>query len=84
MGQSKFDGLNSLISGGIDYTPFFLMDILTVSAGYKEFSILDAISNTITLGAGINIFGLSMDYAYEMSDHYEYNANNYASIGLDF
>jgi len=84
MGQSKYDGINTLISGGLDYTPFFLLNFVTISAGYKEFSVLDSISNTTTLGAGINLFGLSLDYAYEMSDHYEYDSNNYASIGFDF
>ncbi len=84
LGQFKFDGVNTLMSGGLDYTPSFLFSMLTISAGYKEFSVLDNISNTITLGVGLNLFGLSVDYAYEKSDHFEYDANNFASIGFDF
>ncbi len=84
MGQFKFDGVNTLLSAGLDYTPGFLFNILTISAGYKEFSVLDNISNTITLGVGLNLFGLSVDYAYEKSDHFEYDANNFASVGFDF
>jgi hypothetical protein len=84
MGQFKFDGTNSLMSAGLDYTPEFLWDALTLSAGYKEYSVLDKTSNTITLGVGLNLFGLSLDYAYEKSDHFEYEANNFASVGFDF
>ena len=84
LGQFKFDGVNTLMSGGLDYTPSFLFRMLTISAGYKEFSVLDNISNTVTLGVGLNLFGLSVDYAYEKSDHFEYDANNFASIGFDF
>ena len=84
MGQFKFDGVNSLMSAGLDYTPSFIWDVLTISAGYKEFSVLDSISNTITMGVGLNLFGLSLDYAYEKSDHFEYDANNFASVGFDF
>ena len=84
LGQFKFDGVNTLMSVGLDYTPNFLLGMLTLSGGYKEFSVLDSISNTITLGAGLNLFGLSIDYAYEKSDHFEYDANNFASVGFDF
>ena len=84
LGQLKFDGVNSLVSGGLDYSPSFLFNMLTISAGYKEFSVLDNISNTITMGVGLNLWGLSLDYAYEKSDHFEYDANNFASIGFDF
>lgn len=84
LGQFKFDGINTLMSAGVDYTPHFLFGMLTLSAGYKEFSVLDSISNTTTLGVGLNIFGVSMDYAYERSDHFEYDSNTFASIGIDF
>ena len=84
MGQYKYDGVNSLVSAGVDYTPSIIMNTLTLSAGYKEFSVLNNISNTITLGVGLNLFGASLDYAYEKSDHFEYDSNNFASIGFDF
>lgn len=84
LGQFKFDGINTLMSVGLDYTPSFLLGALTISGGYKEFSVLDGVSNTITLGVGLNLFGLSIDYAYEKSDHFEYDANNFASVGFDF
>ena len=84
LGQFKFDGVNTLMSAGLDYTPGFLFDMLTISGGYKEFSVLDNISSTITLGVGLNLFGLSIDYAYEKSDHFEYDSNTFASIGFDF
>ena len=84
MGQFKFDGVNSLMSAGMDYTPGFLFKMLTISGGYKEFSVMDSLGSTITLGVGLNLFGLSVDYAYEKSDHFEYDANTFASIGFDF
>ncbi|MGA0241956.1 MAG: hypothetical protein ACO3K7_03025 [Candidatus Marinamargulisbacteria bacterium] len=84
MGQFKYDGVNTLIGAGLDYTPGFLWDALTLSVGYKEFSVLDSTDNTMTFGVGLNLFGLSLDYAYEKSDHFEYDANNFASVGIDF
>ncbi|MGC6366822.1 MAG: hypothetical protein ACON35_02345 [Candidatus Marinamargulisbacteria bacterium] len=84
MGQYKYDGVNSLVSAGVDYTPSIIMNTLTLSAGYKEFSVLNNRANTITLGVGLNVFGASLDYAYEKSDHFEYDSNNFASIGFDF
>ncbi len=84
MGQFKYDGTNTLMGAGLEYTPKFLYNVLTLSAGYKEYSALDTISNTVTFGAGLNIFGLSLDYAYEQSDHFEYDSNNFASVGFDF
>ncbi len=84
MGQFKYDGTNTLMGAGLEYTPKFLMEMLTLSAGYKEYSALDTISNTVTFGAGLNLFGLSLDYAYEQSDHFEYDSNNFASVGFDF
>ena len=65
MGQYKYDGVNSLVSAGVDYTPSIIMNTLTLSAGYKEFSVLNNRANTITLGVGLNVFGASLDYAYE-------------------
>ena len=84
MGQFKYDGTNTLMGAGLEYTPKFLKEMLTLSAGYKEYSALDTISNTVTFGAGLNLFGLSLDYAYEQSDHFEYDSNNFASVGFDF
>ena len=84
MGQIKFDGVNSLMSAGVEYQPQFLWNVLSISAGYKEYSVLDKISNTVTLGAGIHLFGVSLDYAYEQSDHFEYDTNSFASVGFNF
>jgi hypothetical protein len=84
MGQFKFDGINTLMSAGMDYTPGFLFNMLTISGGYKEFSVMDTLASTVTLGVGLNLFGLSLDYAYEKSDHFEYDANTFASVGFDF
>lgn len=84
LGQFKYDGVNTLMAAGVEYTPSFLLNALTLSAGYKEYSVLDKISNTVTLGVGLDLFGVSLDYAYEQSDHFEYDAYNFASIGIDF
>ena len=84
MGQYKYDGVNSLVSAGLDYTPSIILRVVTLSAGYKEFSILDETSSTITMGIGLNLFGMSIDYAYEKSEHFEFDSNNFASIGFDF
>mgnify|MGYP001962517001 CR=1 FL=1 len=84
MAQYKYDGVNTLMSAGLDFTPGLLWGILDLSAGYREFSALDKVKHTTTYGVGLNLFGLSLDYAYEKSDHFEYDAYNFASIGIDF
>ena len=83
LGQLKFDGTNSLVSVGTTYTPGFLMDILSFSIGYKEYSVLDAVKNTLTLGMGLDLYGINLNYAYEKSDHIEFDSNNYFSMSFN-
>ncbi|MDA1353792.1 MAG: hypothetical protein O3A01_04885 [bacterium] len=84
MSQYKDDGTNGLMSLGIGYTPRWLWDVLTIRAGYKEYSALADVRNTITLGVSLNLFGLNFDYAYEESEHIEYDSNTYFSLSMDF
>jgi len=82
-GQVKYDNINPLISAGLSYSPS-LLKFIRLSAGYKEYSVLKDIKSTVTMGAGLDLFGVKLDYAYETSDHIEFNSNSYFSIGLSF
>ena len=82
-GQVKYDSVNPLISMGVSYQPS-LLKFLKLSAGYKEFSVLKNIKSTTSFGAGLSLYGINLDYAYEISQHIEYNSNSYFSIGLSF
>ncbi|MBT5855012.1 hypothetical protein HOH87_00060 [bacterium] len=83
MGQIKFDGVNSLVSLGGTWRPGFTKNLISFNLGYKEFSILNDVKNNITLGAGLDLFGIKLDYAFEKSEHAEYDSNNYFSISLN-
>lgn len=84
-GQLKNGGrLNQAAkSFGIQYHPSFL-SILEISAGYKEFPVLDEINNNLTLGLGLNVFNLKFNYAYETSEHIVYNHKHYFSVAVRF
>ncbi len=83
-GQFRYDSINTLLAGSLEYSPSFLWHIVEISAGYKEFSVMADVSSTITMGVGLNLFGVHLDYAYEQSDHFEYESNTFASVGFNF
>lgn len=71
---------NPLRAYGIHYTPSFI-PLISVYGGYKEYYqyIVD-VANIYTVGIGLNLFALQFHYAYEKSDHYEFDNNNYFSF----
>lgn len=90
LGQIKYNNKQTLVAFGLDYTPSQLNDLLTFSAGFKEFPVSDSddsekkTNRTYALGIGLNLFGLSLDYAYEKSNHFEYSAHQFASVDINF
>lgn len=84
MTQYKDDGTNGLMSAAIGYTPRWLWDVLTIRTGYKEYSALEEVRNTVTIGVSLNLFGLNFDYAYEESEHMEHDSNTYFSLSMNF
>lgn len=57
---------------------------LELSAGYKQFFVLDEVDSNIVLGLNLDIATLSFSYAYESSDHPEFNHKSYFSTSINF
>ena len=68
---------------GVAYSPPFLK-MLHISAGYKEFVVIQQIKTNTTMGLGLELMGVNFDYAYEQSDHIMFNNKHYFSVGLSF
>jgi hypothetical protein len=78
--QIKFDRSEALLSTGVLYTPKN-WPFLDFMLGYKQQ--LDALQNKqsrFSLGFGLNLGAVSLYYAYERSDYYLMDNNNYFSI----
>jgi hypothetical protein len=52
--------------------------------GYKEYYSLQNISNVYTIGVGLDLFDVEFNYAYEKSDHFEFDNNSYFSLSINF
>lgn len=83
--QMKIIGSNQRFvkSFGLQYSPS-VIPFLYFSGGYKEDYVLTDIVNRFTGGIGISLFGIQFDYAYEQSDHIEYNSKHYFSFGFSY
>jgi hypothetical protein len=82
-GQMNTHGGNKKLttSYALEYTPAFL-PMISISVGYKEFLVINRVDNNQTLGVGLNLFGTNFDYAYEQSEHIQYNSKHYFSFGF--
>ncbi|MFT5171632.1 MAG: hypothetical protein ACI9BD_001410 [Candidatus Marinamargulisbacteria bacterium] len=87
LGQMKFGKPydKPLKSVGLAYEPVWV-PFIDIFGGYKEYKgiNLEEIQSNLTVGVGLDLFGLAFDYAYEKSDHIEFDNNSYFSINLDF
>ncbi len=83
--QYKILGSNqqSALAGGLQYSPSFA-SFIKLSGGYKQDYVLNDIVNRFTGGIGLDLFGIQFDYAYEQSEHIEYNAKHYFSFGIAY
>ena len=70
-----------LFSLGSLYNPPFL-SIFEIMAGVKQQNYLNVTSTHLTVGLGLTIGALGFYYAYEKSDHYEFDNYNYFSLRL--
>ena len=73
----------NLVSVGAKYKPGFL-SFMHLNAGMKQFLHLNDVGNHYTFGVGLELFGLNFDYAYEKSEHLQFDNNNYFSVNFDF
>lgn len=73
----------NLLSLGATYRPGFL-SFMHLNLGMKQFMHLEDVKNHYTFGIGLRLFGLNFDYAYEKSEHLQFDNNNYFSVNFDF
>jgi hypothetical protein len=75
----------------IEYKPQFL-PIVSVSAGvykysllhYQEGQLLDEEKLTGSFGLSLDLKGVNFDYAYEKSEHIEFDQKHFFSAGVSF
>lgn len=75
----------------VEYSPYFI-PFLRASIGrrwypltqYTEGDVVLETKRATTLGFELDILGLDLNYAYERSDHIEYNHKHYFSVGFSF
>lgn len=78
-------------SFGVNYNPTFL-PFFHLSGGYKQFALSRSeegetntdINSSYTMGLGLDLFGVSFDYAFEKSEHIEFENKHYFSFGIAF
>lgn len=77
---------------GVDYNPR-LFPMVHLSAGYKQTHFIksdEAVLDTDNIkggwvgGVGLDLYNFTFDYAYEKSDHIEFENKHYFSIGMSF
>lgn len=73
----------NLLSLGATYRPGFL-SFMHLNLGMKQFMHLTDVKNHYTFGIGLTLLGLNFDYAYEKSEHLQFDNNNYFSVNFDF
>jgi hypothetical protein len=81
--KTTSDQTAPLKSIGVHYRPWFLK-LFNLYCGYKEYYALRDLMNVYTIGLGLNLLGVEFNYAYEKSDHYEFDNNNYFSLSINF
>lgn len=84
-GQVKTVGENKkfLKAAAVSYRPS-MFPMVELSAGYKEFPVIRDVKNNFTFGLGLDIMDISVDYAYEQSEHVEFNHKHYFSLAISY
>lgn len=84
MSQAKYFHDKTLLSHGLVYKPRYIR-VLTLSGGYKQYlSVGDLIKQNVTIGLGLDLSGVQFYYAFEKSEHYEFDNKNYFSLVVNF
>jgi len=83
MAQIKNTYELTLLSLGVVYYPE-LIPSLRISGGYKEFVSLNNVRNTFVVGFVFDFSDVEFHYAYEKSEHVDYNNKNYFSLSVKF
>ena len=86
MSQLKMHNLGDqyLKAAGIQIKPAFLNGVLTVSCGWQEFLVLNAIQNKMAFGMGLRLQPATLHFAYEGADDTDSNSHYATSLTFDF
>lgn len=83
MAQLRHLRQENAASYGVVFSPSFL-PMLDVYGARKEFFVIDDRKSAVTLGIGLRLFSVQFNYAYEKSEHIEFDNHNYFSIDVMF
>lgn len=84
LGQTKINGKKGIQNAFGAMVPFPFFNYLKLMGGYQEYFVLNTKKSGLTLGLSLDIGGLHFQYAYEKSDHIEFDNKNYFSLSLNF
>jgi hypothetical protein len=76
-------GTDYLKSLGIRYRPYFLHDLFSLSAGFKEFMVISKYFNKFSVGLGLQLGAFNLDFAFEKSDFYMQDNQYYVSVNIN-
>ena len=82
MGQVMRRQDDNLFSLGLVYTPSFL-PYVSLMGGYREYLVLGESKNKIGMGLGLHLGSLDFYYAYEKSDHIEFDGKHSFSVDVN-
>ncbi|MSR89169.1 MAG: hypothetical protein EXS67_05905 [Candidatus Margulisbacteria bacterium] len=80
--QFKDNGTTNMISLGTCYR--LETYPISISAGYKQFQVLDKTKDTLVFGLGLILEDMSFHYAFEKSSHLDFDNKNYFSMTVKF
>ncbi len=81
--KTTSDQVDKLKSMGLHYRPSFI-PFFNLYGGYKEYYALRKVVNVHTVGVGLSLAGIDLNYAYEKSDHFDFDNNHYFSVNMNF
>ncbi len=82
-GQLKSRNSQNLASLGVSYSPREFANF-EVSAGYRQYLVLDQIKGGLSLGVGVDLMGIRANYAYEkVEDHPQFDNKSYFSVSIN-
>ena len=80
--QFKDNGTANMMSLGTSYR--LETYPISISAGYKQFQVLDQTKDTLVFGLGLILEDMSFHYAFEKSSHLDFDNKNYFSMTVKF
>lgn len=83
MGQLLKRPHHNLVSFATRYTPSFF-DSMSFQMGYQQQAVLFDVKPTVAFGVLIHLHGFNIAYAFQKSDHPEFDNYTYLSLHLDY